>query len=189
MFHEILHRKIEGFGWYIVGHRKAKQMGLKHYTVPGGVCSKGHHAPMSVEKTKCIKCLVIATRNKDPGMTNAETFEFWRRKLKLPKITNPKGCRYIYVVENMPYTTVSAAATIIGIPECLINHRSSLEAFPEYQKIPTGFKQGQLYVYYCGGKTYPSIMAVSKGENIKPAALLTKIHDPDCKDWTRRRVL
>lgn len=189
MFNTICYRKIHGLGWYVQGYTKAKELGLKHYALVGGVCSKGHHAPMSVQHTKCIQCIAIAARYKDPGMTNAESFEFWRRKLKLPKIENPGAVRYIYVVENMPYTRITEATLLSGIPENLIYVRCKSEDFPEYQKIPTQFRRGQTYVYHCKGKEYNRLHDAAKAEGVKPHAVLKMIHNPKEKDWYRVRLL
>ncbi len=188
MFEQIDYRKIEGFGWYVVTYLAAKKLGFKHYATEKAQCARGHRAPFSVERTKCIKCLAIEARNKDTGMSNERAFEFWRRKLKLPKIINPNRCRYVYVVENIPYTKLSDAASMVGIPETIIFSRCEQEAFPDYQKIPTKYGMGVQNIYCCDGREYTNVTAGARGEGIKPYEFLTRITSPKFPTWIKKRL-
>lgn len=185
---KITYRLIPGHGWYVCGFTQARKMGLQYYALMGPTCARGHVAPMSVHKTKCIKCLAIEARNKQPEMTNEQSFEFWRRKLKLPKV-DPKGRRFVYVAENMPYTKLSEAAEMTGLTPAVIYARCKMESFPSFQQIPTKYKRTQSYVYYCGRNEYNSVGEAAIGEKMKPHIVIARFSDSDWPKWFKSKIM
>jgi len=185
----VMYRMIEGFGWYVVGYSKAKSLGLTHYATPNSLCAKGHVAPMLVARTKCIKCLSIEARNKGGKMSKERAREYWRRKLKLPRQAETQNARFVYVVENMPYAKISEASHMSGLPESLIYYRCQQEAFTDYHKLPTKFKLGQQFVYWCAGREYITIKDAGAGEKITHQELIKRFADPEFPTWFKQRVM
>ena len=183
------YRLIPDFGWHVVTYTRAKDLGMQHYSTFTSMCAKGHLAPMSVEKAKCIKCLAIEARNKGVQMTDAESFEFWRRKLKLPRIENPGKNRCVFVVENMPYTKMADAVRMSGVPEGIIHRRCGEESFPDYQKIPTRFVSRQSHVYKCGNNEYTTMKKAAEGEGIHFYVVANRVCSSKWPDWVKIKVM
>ena len=188
MFDTIMYRKIEGFGWYVVGYAAAKQLGVKHYATPSAMCARDHHAPMSTQKTKCIKCLAIEARNKGSVMTKEEAREFWRRKLKLPRVITVKSPRYVYVVENMPYTKLSEAEEMTGVAASVLYGRCDKDSFTDYHKITTNYPQSQHNIYRCGDNEYTSLTAAVEGEGLNSQVIMIRFSSPNFPDWYKHKI-
>lgn len=138
----VLFRKIEDYGWYVVGYRPAKKMGMRFYATEAGVCARGHHSPMSVEHVKCLRCTIIDKRNKPKveHKSKEEAREYWRQKLKLPREELcPENPRYVYVVENVPYTTLIEAEKVTGLTKGMIGGRCKNDSYLDYHQLPTKF--------------------------------------------------
>ena len=172
-----------------MGYKDARRLGLKHYALPAMQCARGHVAPFSVEKTACVKCIAVSARKKDAGMTNEQAFEFWRRKLKLPKVEDTSRVRFVYVVENLPYTRISDAANMTGLPEGIIYQRCGMESFPDYQKLPTQYKLGQQFIYYCDDNKYPTAPDAAKAEGITAHILFDRINNSALPGWYKRKIM
>lgn len=189
MFKSILYKKLDKFGWYVVGYKDAKRLGLKHYALPAIHCARGHVAPFLVEKTACVKCIAVSARNKDASMTKQQAFEFWRRKLKLPLIIDPTNVRFIYVVENMPYTRISEAAHMTGLPEGIIYQRCAMDSFSDYHKLPTKYKMGQQFIYYCDGNNYSTAPEACRAEGITSYILFDRINNDVLPEWYKKKIM
>lgn len=185
----VLYRKIEGFGWFVVGWSDAKKMGLTQYATPSGQCAKGHTAPMSVAKTRCVKCLAIKSRNKGDELTKEQARVYWRSKLKLPRNITVESPRYVYVIENMPYTSLKEAEQLTGIPTSVMYYRCSQDEFNDYHKLPTNFTNRQQYIYKCGDVEYTTIAKAVEGTGLNSQVIMIRMHDPKWTDWEKIAVL
>ena len=189
MFKLVTYRFIKDFGWYVVDIRAAKAIGVTRYSNWRGRCKRGHIAPFSVLRRKCVVCLAIIARNKGKGRTNEESFRYWTLRLKLSNVKDTENVRYIYVVENMPYPRMSDAVKMTKLTESIIYARCQQEAWPAYQMIPTKFKLRQLHVYYCDGREYNSLPNAAKGEKISTQSVMFNIHNPKLTKWYRQKVM
>lgn len=189
MFNKVTYRKIEGFGWYIIGVRVAQRLGLKNYASPSAVCKSGHTSPFSVHRKKCVRCITINARNRGNDRSNEETFEYWRKRLKLPMVKDTSNVRYVYIVENMPYPKLNDAVQMTKIPLNVIYRRCQQEAWPTYQMIPTQFKLRQVHAYYCEGNEYHSLPGAAKGQKISTQQVMFNIQNKTMSNWYRVKIM